>query len=184
MDTEKEFSGKTVSPANGGSSSACESFASGEKVRRYVDILSDAGFKAAAMFAHRHPEAANAPDATRYETKEEQTEEGWLIIPFSAPFTDFYVEPEVGESYVIWAFQENYGGSVSPEDIITIVYDYGLNVDAAFSEITFKDATVTVTPAEGTSYFYGISETFRDRNSDYGNLLFRQEIGFRDPLVF
>ena len=46
MDTEKEFSGKTVSPADGGSSSACGSIASGEKVRRYVDILSDAGFKA------------------------------------------------------------------------------------------------------------------------------------------
>ena len=46
MNTEKEFSGKTVSPADGGSSSACGSIASGEKVRRYVDILSDAGFKA------------------------------------------------------------------------------------------------------------------------------------------
>ena len=103
-------------------------------------------------------EAANAPDATRYETSQKETEDGWQIIPFSAPFTDFYAdEPKVGESYVIWAFQENYGGSVSPEDIITIVYDYGLNVDAAFSDVTFKDATVTVTPGEGTSYFYGIT---------------------------
>ena len=46
MNTEKEFSGKAGSPADGGSSSACGSIASGEKVRRYVDILSDAGFKA------------------------------------------------------------------------------------------------------------------------------------------
>ena len=113
--------------------------------------------KADEFTAEAAAEAANAPDATRYETSEEETEDGWLIIPFSAPFTDFYAEPEVGESYVIWAFQENYGEAVSPEDIITIVYDYGLNVDAAFSEITFKDATVTVTPAEGTSYFYGIT---------------------------
>ena len=82
-----------------------------------------------------------------------------VMKAFSAPFTDFYAKPEVGESYVIWAFQENYGGSVSPEDIITVVYDYGLNVDAAFSDVTFKDATVTVTPAEGTSYFYGINTT-------------------------
>ena len=82
-----------------------------------------------------------------------------VMKAFSAPFTDFYASPEVGESYVIWAFQENYGGSVSPEDIITVVYDYGLNVDAAFSDVTFKDATVTVTPAEGTSYFYGINTT-------------------------
>ena len=82
-----------------------------------------------------------------------------VMKAFSAPFTDFYASSEVGESYVIWAFQENYGGSVSPEDIITVVYDYGLNVDAAFSDVTFKDATVTVTPAEGTSYFYGINTT-------------------------
>ena len=34
-----------------------------------------------------------------------------------------------------------------------------LNVDAAFSDVTFKDATVTVTPAKGTSYFYGINTT-------------------------
>ena len=46
-----------------------------------------------------------------------------VMKAFSAPFTDFYAKPEVGESYVIWAFQENYGGSVSPEDIITIVYE-------------------------------------------------------------
>ena len=46
MNTEKEFSGKVGSPADGGSSYACGSIASGEKVRRYVDILSDAGFKA------------------------------------------------------------------------------------------------------------------------------------------
>ena len=46
MNTEKEFSGKAGSPADGGSSYACGSIASGEKVRRYVDILSDAGFKA------------------------------------------------------------------------------------------------------------------------------------------
>ena len=112
--------------------------------------------KADEFTAEAAAEAANAPDATSYETKEKETEDGWQIIPFSAPFTDFYAdEPEVGESYVIWAFQ--YGGSVSPEDIITIVYDYGLNVDAAFSDVTFKDATVTVTPTEGTSYFYGIT---------------------------
>ena len=115
--------------------------------------------KADEFTAEAAAEAANAPDATIYETEEEQTEEGWQIIPFSAPFRDFYAaEPKVGESYVIWAFQENYRGAVSPEDIITIVYDYGLNVDAAFSDVTFKDATVTVTPAEGTSYFYGIAE--------------------------
>ena len=46
-----------------------------------------------------------------------------VMKAFSAPFTDFYAKPEVGESYVIWAFQENYGGSVSPEDIITVVYE-------------------------------------------------------------
>ncbi len=114
--------------------------------------------KADEFTAEAAAEAANAPDATIYETKQIATEDGWQIIPFSAPFADFYAdEPEVGESYVIWAF--NYGGSVSPEDIITIVYDYGLNVDAAFSDVTFKDATVTVTPGEGTSYFYGITTT-------------------------
>ena len=111
--------------------------------------------KADEFTAEAAAEAANDPDATSYETKEKETEEGWQIIPFSAPFTDFYAEPEVGESYVIWAFQ--YGEAVSPEDIITVVYDYGLNVDAKFSDVTFKDATVTVTPSEGTSYFYGIT---------------------------
>lgn len=111
--------------------------------------------KADEFTAEAAAEAANAPDATSYETKEEKTEDGWLLKPFSAPFTDFYASPEVGESYVIWAFQ--YGEAVSPEDIITVVYDYGLNVDAEFSDATFKDATVTVTPSEGTSYFYGIT---------------------------
>ena len=125
----------------------------------YVSSFYLGVMKADEFTAEAAAEAANAPDATSYETSEKETEEGWQIIPFSAPFTDFYAKPEVGESYVIWAFQENYGGSVSPEDIITIVYDYGLNVDAAFSDVTFKDATVTVTPAEGTSYFYGINTT-------------------------
>ena len=126
----------------------------------YVSSFYLGVMKADEFTAEAAAEAANAPDATRYETSQEKTEDGWQIIPFSAPFTDFYAdEPKVGESYVIWAFQENYGGSVSPEDIITIVYDYGLNVDAAFSDVTFKDATVTVTPTEGTSYFYGITTT-------------------------
>ena len=126
----------------------------------YVSSFYLGVMKADEFTAEAAAEAANAPDATRYETSQEETEDGWQIIPFSAPFTDFYAdEPKVGESYVIWAFQENYGGSVSPEDIITIVYDYGLNVDAAFSDVTFKDATVTVTPTEGTSYFYGITTT-------------------------
>ena len=111
--------------------------------------------KADEFTAEAAAEAANDPDATSYETKEEKTEDGLLIKPFSAPFTDFYTSPEVGESYVIWAFQ--YGEAVSPEDIITVVYDYGLNVDAKFSDVTFKDATVTVAPSEGTSYFYGIT---------------------------
>ena len=124
----------------------------------YVSSFYLGVMKADEFTAEAAAEAANAPDATRYETSQKETEDGWQIIPFSAPFTDFYAdEPKVGESYVIWAFQENYGGSVSPEDIITIVYDYGLNVDAAFSDVTFKDATVTVTPGEGTSYFYGIT---------------------------
>ena len=125
----------------------------------YVSSFYLGVMKADEFTAEAAAEAANAPDATSYETTEKSTEEGWQIIPFSAPFKDFYAEPEVGESYVIWAFQENYGGSVSPEDIITIGYDYGLNVDAAFSDVTFKDATVTVTPAKGTSYFYGINTT-------------------------
>lgn len=125
----------------------------------YVSSFYLGVMKADEFTAEAAAEAANDPDATSYETSEKETEDGWQIIPFSAPFTDFYASPEVGESYVIWAFQENYGGSVSPEDIITVVYDYGLNVDAAFSDVTFKDATVTVTPAEGTSYFYGINTT-------------------------
>ena len=89
----------------------------------YVSSFYLGVMKADEFTAEAAAEAANAPDATSYETKEEQTEEGWQIIPFSAPFTDFYAKPEVGESYVIWAFQENYGGSVSPEDIITIGYE-------------------------------------------------------------
>ena len=45
MNTEKEFSGKTV-PSADAFPSAHGIIPSGEKVRRYVDILSDAGFKA------------------------------------------------------------------------------------------------------------------------------------------
>ena len=167
----------------------------------YVSSFYLGVMKADEFTAEAAAEAANAPDATSYETKEEQTEEGWQIIPFSAPFTDFYAKPEVGESYVIWAFQENYGGSVSPEDIITIGYE---SSDDKVQE-TLLNSWPFNTDYPTTSDIYGnfnlspntkgyVFVVVIDNDGKIGPLQKKEvtttdvprdaTIGFREPLVF
>ena len=124
-----------------------------------------------------------------------------VMKAFSAPFTDFYAKPEVGESYVIWAFQENYGGSVSPEDIITIVYEssddkvqetllnsWPFNTDYPTTSDVYSNTNLSPN-TKGYVFVVVI-----DNDGKIGPLQKKEvtttdvprdaTIGFRDPLVF
>lgn len=115
----------------------------------YIGVMKADEFTAEAAAA-----IANSPDTEAVACEEDDE---YNLVPYSVPFTDFVSDPQVGEPYVIWAIQAQFGESVSPDDVITVIYNYGMNVDVKIDNISFRDATVSVTPGASTRYFYGIT---------------------------
>ncbi len=78
---------------------------------------------------------------------------------YRVPFTEYIENPVVGESYVIWFVMDN-GEEVLAEDIMTVVIDYGVDVELSVGETpTFNNVDINVTPTASTEYYYGIAAT-------------------------
>lgn len=79
---------------------------------------------------------------------------------YRVPFTEYIENPVVGESYVIWFVMDNFGEEVLAEDIVTVVIDYGVDVELSVGETpTFNNVDINVTPTASTEYYYGIAAT-------------------------
>lgn len=79
---------------------------------------------------------------------------------YRVPFTEYIENPVVGESYVIWFVMDNYDEEVLAEDIVTVVIDYGVDVELSVGETpTFNNVDINVTPTASTEYYYGIAAT-------------------------
>ena len=77
---------------------------------------------------------------------------------YRVPFTKYIENPVVGESYVIWFVMDNFGEEVLAEDIVTVVIDYGVDVELSVGETpTFNNVDINVTPTASTEYYYGIA---------------------------
>ena len=98
-----------------------------------------------------------------YETKEtEDPESGTITVePLVIPFSDIVENPEIGETYIIWTFDQEY--SIEPENVYTYRYVYGMGVEAKVENITALDADISITPSANTSYYWGI---YLERNFD------------------
>lgn len=96
---------------------------------------------------------------------------------YKAPFTDYIENPVVGESYVIWFAQDNYPDEVLAEDIMTVVIDYGVDVELSVGETpTFNNVDIKVTPTASTEYYYGITTT-EEFSDEYYKEFLLQMIG-------
>ena len=79
---------------------------------------------------------------------------------YRVPFTEYIENPVVGESYVIWFVMDNFGEEVLAEDIVTVVIDYGVDVELSVGETpTFNNVDINVAPTASTEYYYGIAAT-------------------------
>ena len=115
-------------------------------------------------------EQANSGDCTiAYD------DDGWEGNDCYLPFKNYIADPVTAAPYVIWIVEAPYMDPVSPDDIQTYVYNYGLTVEASVTDIAFNDAVITVTPGESTEYYAGImsSEEF-----EYGAQTITMMIGY------
>lgn len=78
------------------------------------------------------------------------------IVPFTRAFTDFVASPEPGEVYVVWTLEFPQDYVCNPDDVQTYMFTYGQSVEVKIENVTFNDADITITPAGGTSYYWGL----------------------------